>query len=341
MTETELADAIIRDALLLQRVAANDQRQADAILDRLAKELRQLLATELSADSQRKLNAMIAEAEKIIATGYGDLSQVVDTQEIADIIAGHSSQAIGAVLQVDARLATPERLASLTKDVLIEGAPTSAWWAKQSEDTAFRFAQQVRQGVINGETQERIVARVVGRGAEPGVLDISRRHARTLVHSSVMSAANQARLATFRKNSRFLRGVKWLATLDSNTCPSCGLLDGKRWDLEGKPIDGTKVTFEAPPKHVSCRCVLTGIPRTFRELGLDSDEPEVGSRVSSSGPVKADMTFEAFLKRQSPAFVERSLGKGRAELFLSGKLTLRDLVSATGRPLTLDQLRAR
>ena len=49
-------------------------------------------------------------------------------------------------------------------------------------------------------------------------------------------------------------------------------------------------------------------------------------------------TFNEFLKRQSPEFIERVLGKRRAELFLAGKLTVRDLISGTGRELSLAEL---
>jgi hypothetical protein len=54
------------------------------------------------------------------------------------------------------------------------------------------------------------------------------------VHSSVMSAANDARLATFRRNARFIKGVRWLATLDGHVCVRCAALDGQAWDLDGR-----------------------------------------------------------------------------------------------------------
>jgi hypothetical protein len=104
---------------------------------------------------------------------------------------------------------------------------------------------------------------------------------------------------------------------------------------------GTKLPFNGgPPRHWGCRSVLTPIPKTFRDIGLDIDEPgDVGQRASSLGPVAGNMTFEQFLNRQPPAFADKVLGKGRAALWRAGKITLRDLVSGTGRPLTLEELR--
>lgn len=339
MSEIELRDAILRHSLQILRLSAGEQAVVDQILKDLEKELRALLESKsLSGAERAELKALVAEAESAIHPAYAAAAQSVDTHALAVIVAEKTVEAMG-TFPVSALLPSVERLASLTKDVLIDGAPSSAWWERQAEDTAFKFAAQVRQGVVNGETNERIVQRIVGKRGEPGIMEVSRRNARTLVHSSVMTAANDARLATFRKNDRLINGVRWLATLDSHTCVQCAALDNAAWDLDGQPIQATKFEFQSPPAHFSCRCVLSPIPKTFRDIGLNIDEPAEGTRASSEGPIPASTTFDEFLKRQSPAFINKTLGKERAALFLAGKITLRDLISGTGRELTLDQLR--
>lgn len=336
MSEIELRDAILRHSLQLQRLSAGEAARAEAILRELERELRLLLQSgTLSEAGKAQVNAIIREAERLIDPAYVRLADTVDARALAVLVAQRTVEALEDVFPVNVLAPTQERLASLTRDVLIEGSPLSEWWRAQRDDTAMRFAAQVRQGVVAGETNERIVRRIVG---VPGVMDIARRHARTLVHSSVMSAANEARLAAFRKNGRLISGVRWLATLDSRTCLRCAALDGQAWDLEGEPRRGTTVAFTVPGLHANCRCVLTPIPKTFRELGLAIDEPRAGTRASSEGPVTATTTFTEFLKRQPAGFVERTLGKRRARLFLSGRITLRDLISGTGRELTLGEL---
>lgn len=251
MSELELQDAILRNALELQRLSANDEARALEIMRQLEADLRSLLAREtLDARGKREIEAILREATKLIDTRYSGIAAVVDTQAIAIVVAEQTVSAMSTLGSVV--MPTPERLASLTKDVLIDGAPSSAWWKRQAEDTAFRFAREVRQGVIEGATNEQIVGRIIGRGDEPGILDTPRRNVRSLVHSSVMNAANQARLETYRKNSKHVAGVRWLATLDSHTCRTCMALDGSTWDLEGKPLDGTTLDFQVPPAHFSC-----------------------------------------------------------------------------------------
>ena len=57
-----------------------------------------------------------------------------------------------------------------------------------------------------------------------------------------------------------------------------------------------------------------------------------------NGYVPQDMTFNDWLKTQSPETIEKTLGKGRAELFMQGKITMRDLITQQGRVLDLDAL---
>jgi hypothetical protein len=339
MSEVELQDAILRLALELQRLSGHEEAEAEAILRELERDLKMLLQSQtLSEAGKREIEELVREAETAINARYATVSTIVDTRGLVVLVSEHTLDALQTIGA--ARAVTAETLASLSKKVLIDGAPSKAWWDKQAEDTAFKFAAQVRQGVINGETNERIVARIAGRSAEPGIMDVARRNARALVHSSVMAAANDARLATFRRNSRLIAGVRWLATLDGHVCPRCAALDGQAWDLDGNKLKGTKVEFQAPPIHWNDRCVLSPIPKSFRDLGIDIPEPtDEGMRASAEGPVHGATTFQDFLKRQSPAFIERVLGKERARLFEAGKITVRDLVSGTGRELTLEELR--
>lgn len=337
MSEIELQDEILRQSLQLLRLSAGQQAEAEAILVKLTRDLQALLQSrDLSSATKAQINDLIAEAEALIHPGYTAAARSLDTHALALIVAEKTQHLIEDVIPASVRLPTAERLASLTKDVLIDGAPSSAWWSKQAEDTAFRFAAQVRQGVVNGETNERIVQRIAGENGEPGIMDVARRNARALVQSSVMTAANQARLATFRKNPGLIDGVRWLSTLDSHTCLQCAALDGQAWDLDGNKIKGTTIDFTMPPAHFSCRCVASPIPASLAEFGIEEED---GVRASSEGPISAKTTFDAFLKRQSPAFIEKTLGADRAAMFIAGKLTLRDLVSGTGRPLTLDEIR--
>lgn len=346
MTQLDLQDQIIKHALELQRLSAHDEAEALRIMAELEDELKRLLAVgNLSNARKREIEDLIKQADEIIASHYGDVAKVVDTRGLIAVVSQRTVDALKGVLS-SIVMPTAERIASLAKEVLIDGAPASAWWARQSEDTAFKFAREVREGVLLGEAQERIVSRIVGRGDEPGILDTARRNVRTLVHSSVMTAANRARLETYRKNMAGGDTLYWLATLDGHVCPVCMALDGSQWDRDGNPVKGNKIAWNGgPPAHFGCRCTLSLRPGAskLRELvGDDAIDAVLNApgRASKDGPTSAT-SMQEFLKRQSPEFIEEMLGKGRAELFLEGKITVKDLVSGTGRELSLAELRAR
>ena len=225
MTEQALADAILKHSLQILRLSAGEQAEVEKVLRELERELKLLIESgDLDAAGKRQIEALIVEANKAIEVGYLRAGAATDTHTLAVIVAEKTQEIIQDVIPATVRLPIATTLLSLAKDVLIDGAPSSAWWAKQGDDLAFRFAAQVRQGVVNNETQAQIVARIVGKRGEPGIMDVTRRNARVLVHSSVMTAANQARLATFQKNARLIKGVRWLATLDGATCWSADTL---------------------------------------------------------------------------------------------------------------------
>jgi len=82
--------------------------------------------------------------------------------------------------------------------------------------------------------------------------------------------------------------------------------------------------------------------KTWRELGINMDELSDNTRASMEGQV-TDKTFADWLKRKTetdPTFADRTLGKGRAELWRNGKITMDQMISG-GKPLSLAELKAK
>ena len=242
---------------------------------------------------------------------------------------------------LEASLPSEATLKALVNGSLIEGAPSAKWWAKQSDDLAFKFSNQVRQGVAQNETVQQIVRRVAGskRLGIPGIMDVSRRNASALVHTSIQQVAADAKLATFKANADVVKGTRFLATFDSHTSAQCIAHSGAEWDLEGNAIKGG-FPFEPPPLHFNCRSTLVPITLTFKELGIDVPEVK-GTRASDLGQVKSDLSFDGFLKRHSTEYQDDLLGPGKAALWREKKITLTDLMGQSGRPLSLDALKGK
>ena len=178
---------------------------------------------------------------------------------------------------------------------------------------------------------------------EQGILKTSAANARALVHSSVQAVANAARLASFQQNSDLIECLVWLATLDSHTCLLCAMRDLHEYSLhDQEPINHTHEWAGGPGAiHFSCRCVLSTRTKSFKDLGIELDEPGGSTRPSDGGPVSSKLNFKDFLASKDKAWRAEYLGPGRADMYEAGKITLNDLMNLKGRKLTLEELQAK
>lgn len=178
---------------------------------------------------------------------------------------------------------------------------------------------------------------------EQGILKVSAANARALVHSSVQAVANAARLASFKANADLIECLVWLATLDSHTCLLCAVRDQMEYTLdEQEPIGHTHEWAGGPGAiHFGDRCIITTRTKSFKDLGIELDEPGESTRPSDGGPVSSKMNFKDFLASKDKAWRAEYLGPGRAEMYEAGKITLNDLMNLKGRKLTLKELQAK
>lgn len=178
---------------------------------------------------------------------------------------------------------------------------------------------------------------------EQGILKTSAANARALVHSSVQAVANAARLASFQQNADLIECLVWLSTLDSHTCLLCAMRDLHEYSLDDQePINHTYEWAGGPGAiHFSCRCVLSTRTKSFKDLGIELDEPGESTRPSDGGAVSSKMNFKDFLASKDKAWRAEYLGPGRAEMYEAGKITLNDLMNLRGRKLTLEELQAK
>lgn len=350
-----IADALIGRQIDLFRFTAHERAEIIKILKRMEEELLELLVfsgRKLSDATRADKAALLRQAQAVIADYYGQAGDAIGENlgSLGELEAAATRATLAAGFAGAIRPALPTQgfLKALIKDTLIQGAPSAEWWSRQAGDTAFRFGNEVRQGIASAETNAQIVRRIVGTKAAPGVFGLSRANAAALVQTSVQTVANASRFETFKANADYLKGWRQLSTLDSHTSVVCVAYSGKEWNLELEPM-GHDLPFVSPkgsttgtPRHFNCRSLTSVITKTYRELGLDIPEfrNRAGAeRSATGGPVESTLTFDAFLKRQGPEFTKDLLGAGRAELWQEKKITLSQLLDQSGRPLSLADLR--
>lgn len=341
---SELTKAV-RNTLLRDATAVIDEYYAKAQLEldlRLVAEV-ESLATK---DALMKLVDMTPGAPLPAAP---ELRAAIEAVRLA-AAASESATAAAIEIRLGVALPTENYLKTLASNALIQGAPSRDWWARQAADTVFKLRAEISTGAAIGETNQQIIKRIVGEQVTakapagfigpPGVMPLARKNAAAIVQTAMATVGAEARRKSFELNRDLTNGIQQVSVLDSHTSLTCVAYDGAQWDHEYQPMGGNDLPYNGGiPRHWNCRSAEIAVMKTFREMGIDLDEPAAGTRASSNGQIDAKTTFADYLKLKGAAYQDEVLGPGRAELFRAGKLSPRDLLDASGNPLKLSVLR--
>ena len=217
-----------------------------------------------------------------------------------------------------------------------------------AEAQADLFAKTVRNGLLTGESTDKLARRLKGRlrFGQPGsarqiaqaggeVTTVANHQVMALVRTSINQVANAASQQTYEANQSVTSRYRYVATLDGRTSPICRALDGQEFDYGKGPT---------PPQHFNCRS--TTVPLIDYE-GLGITPPKPGKRRSRDGLVPANQTYGQWLHNQSKETKADVLGPEKVPYFnrLARKYgptnAIRRFVSEDGSELTLEQLRRR
>jgi len=217
-----------------------------------------------------------------------------------------------------------------------------------AESQADLFAKTVRNGLLTGESTDRLARRLKGRlrFGQPGsarqiaqaggeVTSVANHQVMALVRTSLNQVANEASQQVYEANQDVTKRYRYVATLDGKTSPICRALDGQEFEYGKGP---------KPPQHFNCRS--TTVPVIDYE-GLGVTPPPPSKRRSRDGLVPANQTYGQWLHNQSKETKADILGPEKVPYFnrLARKYgptdAIRKFVSQDGSELTLDQLKRR
>lgn len=260
--------AILRNSLDVMRYDAHLRTEILAMLTELGRDLvRELAAAGMDTERTDWQRARLRELLKAVDARVSDAFSEISSHHAEGMAqaAEASSVALTAALNEAAGVQildqirwSAQQLAALVGNTLVEGAPSAEWWSRQAAGTVQAFADQMRMGMLRGES----IGQLIGRVRD--LLDTTARTTEALVRTSAMAVNNAAHLATYRENADVIAQLQWTATLDSRTCLRCGALDGERWPLGDAHV--------LPPLHWNCfvggtvvesPAVLRGIERPY------------------------------------------------------------------------------
>ena len=217
-----------------------------------------------------------------------------------------------------------------------------------AESQADLFAKTVRNGLLSGESTDKIARRLKGRlrFGQPGSLRqiaqaggestaIANRQVMALVRTSINQVANETSQQVYEANQNVTQRYRYVSTLDSRTSPICRALDGQEFEYGKGP---------KPPQHFNCRSTTVPVI-DYKALGFTPPKP--GKRAAQGGMVPANQSYGQWLNSQSKEVKADILGPEKVSYF--NRLTrkygppdaIRKFVSQDGSELTLEQLKRR
>ncbi len=312
-------------------------------LDRLPADSFTVKRLESLLGSVRELNRQAVSALQSVLQG--------ELREFAEHEAGYQLSLFDSLLP--GPVASRYPLQGITADMVyatamsqpFQGRLLSEWASNLESDRLTRIINAVRCGYLAGDTTETIARSVRGHANQhyrDGAIQMSRANAASIAKTAVNHIAATARSSFANANSDIAKGKQWLSTLDNRTTHLCIIRDRLSYTLDGKPI-GHKVPYLQGPGriHFCCRSTETLILKSWRELGLDIDEMDEGTRASMDGQVAAETNYRDWLERQPYRRQVEVLGEKRARLMRDGGMSPDEFYTDRGEWLTLEQLRQR
>lgn len=345
MAETaneSLLDSTVAHQVGLQRYSAATVRKIVALLNRtdddIVAQIARMDPTAVKGTyARRRLEKLLEALEALSdeATQAATSALTDDLRDLSSYEAAYQTAMIAAAVPIRLDIVTPTdtQLWAAVNSRPFQGRLLKEWVSDYSEGARKRLRDAIRTGFVEGETIDQMIRRVRGTAANQyrdGVLETTRRGAEALVRTSVNHTANAARSQLYVQNDDLVKGVRWVATLDSRTTLVCASRDGHVYPPDSGP---------RPPAHINCRSTTVPVLKSWKELGISLPEAPEGTRASMDGQVPASQTYDTWLRGRSAEFQDEVLGVTKAKLFRDGGLTLDRFVDRAGNELTLDQLR--
>lgn len=227
--EDAFYDSTVRRSVYLERYKAGVVRRMDALLRRVSEDTKSKLLDASTEWGIRRQNALIQEIADIRAGAFTRL-QAELTGELAELssaevgfVAGSLNGALPEQMALAVQFVAPaaEQVHAAAMARPFQGRLLREWVADLAADDMKRIRNSVRIGYVEGEGVDAIVRRIVGTRARKfsdGVEGVTRRQAEALVRTAVQHTASFARQRVYEANSPLVESVRWVATLDGNTC---------------------------------------------------------------------------------------------------------------------------
>lgn len=262
-------------------------------------------------------------------------------QDAAAVTGEASYREYGNILSFDGKLAktvgfnyvsvSPAQLRAMAVTVQVGGKLLEGWVKDTFEG---HIIDDIHTAIMADNLRGVSTPQIIERMTDAfGMIE---RDAETLTRTYIASINNQAAADVYKANSDIIKKERWDSTFEvstqagSGTCMVCAALHGKEF-----PIDEDHIR---PPKHMRCRCFMTPVTLSWRELGLDIDEinaslkpfteRDENRKILDAGQISGN--FDDFLKTRNVKYQKGFFGENRYRMWKDGEIKVEDLIDKNG-----------
>lgn len=333
-----LLESQIRHQVFLLRRGAGLSNEIIPLVERLLEQVASRVAN--TPDQRARQNIMLAELRSIMTAAYAQIDEVA-TQgllELAEYEGDFQARLLNTVATVQFASPAIEQLAAIIDNDPLDIEPGRQITIRQTlREYSTKKQRQITQTITDGIATQQTNAQIA-QVLRENLLPTHKRHADSLIRTVASGMTSRTQEHFNQRNAEFLKGERFLATLDLNTTQECFGLDSMDiiYAIGEGPI---------PPLHYRCRSRRVAQVRDDLQLpGFEGERPEVGA--SGPGVTSARTTTNSWLRRQPDEFQREFFakypqGKEKYELFKRDGLNASKFVDASGSALTVEEIRAR
>lgn len=285
--------------------------QADSLLNKITRAqaegvhvnkswlLREEAYRSLLIQVQRRINTFADIAESGITKAQSDLAEM-GAADALDLLSSIYPPELGVSF---AQL--PTGAIDNLIGVLSDGSPLADLLGELGPQAEELIKRTLINGIAAG-TPIRQMARSI-----QSALNHSRARAMNITRTESLRAYREASRESYKANEDVVKGWVWLCSFTVRTCAACFAMHGTVHSND-----------EQMDCHVQCRCVMSPITKSYRELGIRVDEPE-----------RDYGDAETWVRAQPEQVQIQILGSRDAyQMFKNGEVSLRDFVGEKNDP---------
>lgn len=325
--QDQIADAIQRHSVGVQRVAARTRNLVLKVLDDSEPALRMRILDKLrkhtggfSIQNEMRIQSLFRSVRKIRGRAFKKAWPLL-RDELASIAAAEPRFMEGILRTVSPtklgkmNIPSGRGLQALANKRPFQGRVLRQWASQIRQGDLRRIQDQIRIGLAQGEKAVQVARRITGtvalRGAN-GVTQITRAQATTLTKTAATHYSNTSRRQFFLENPDLVKEEMFVAELDRRTTETCFSLHGEIRKVNVLPL---------PPLHFRCRSDITAVanreamnkpgkmkPKTeqllMRQFTKDSGLSDITRRAQLPHGFKG--RFDAFSKSRMNQLIGRA-----------------------------------